>query len=175
MKMQPKMLYNPFKKRFFTLVEMIVVIGIIMLLSGVSIAILVRRPARVILANTASKIEKVLFTAGNQASLQGVQKNVSFDLGSKVLTIGDIKVQDDFSNTEPVVDQKPKDTKNQIKIPKDIEVTFPDFEEEEIQYRFFPDGSASGPKMLLTLEGHNSLIAVSPLTGIVTIKNDLEE
>lgn len=164
-----------FSRKRFTLIEMIIVIAIIMLITGVAITMLVRKPATVILANTSSQIEKVLTEASIQASLQGKQKIVNFDMGNKTLSIGDFNPKDDFNLPPEESNQISVTSENQVRLPQDVEVEFPDFNEEQVFFSFFPDGSASGPDMRISLKGHIRLISVSHLTGIVKIKNDDEE
>ena len=151
------------------------VIAIIMLITSLAIVMLVRKPKVVILANTSSQIEKLLTTAGIQSALQGEQKIVNFDMESKTLGIGNVSEYDDFNVLPSEMNEMPAASENQLQLPPDMEVEFPDFTEEKIQYSFFPDGSASGPLMRISYQGHVRLISVSRLTGIVTIKNDDEE
>ena len=52
------------------------------------------------------------------------------------------------------------------RIPQNIEVDFPDYKDEDIRYRFFPDGSASGPELTLTLQKRRIIVGISRLTGL---------
>ena len=157
-------------RRNFTLIEIIFVISIVMLVAGLCFAYLVRMPSGVVLTNTTANLEQLMVTAETQASLQGKQKNINFDVEKKIFYI-----------TEPKSDQEKEEVQDSDKsvpsassdssflVPEMVEVEFPDYEEETVEYRFFPDGSASGPDMLLTLKEHKRSMHLSPLTGIVTV------
>jgi len=157
------------RQQNFTLIEIIVVIAIIMLIAGVSIFSISRMPAGIIMTNTVAKIEKLMVTAQSQAAFQGKQINVNFDDEEKIFYIAPPGYDADDENNTVIYNKGSK--KDVFAIDKNIEVTFPDFYEEKVQYMFFSDGSASGPNMILSLKGQKRQMHISPLTGIVFIKN----
>ena len=163
----------------FTLVEILVVVGLIVIVLGVSLAFMNRTPARLVVVNTAAAIEQKMTLAQTQASLQGIQKTLIYNPGKKILFFSISKPDDDNefnpADQEPPQGVEPSEnsvivSKNYIVIPESVEVSFPDFDEDMVVYNFYPDSSASGPDMLLTLKGHELLISVSPLTGIATTR-----
>lgn len=167
------------KNNDFTLIEILVVVGLIVIVLGVSIAFMNRTPARLVVVNTAAAIEQKMTLAQTQASLQGIQKTLIYNSEKKMLFFSTSKPEDDneFNPADQPPPQGPEPSengvivsKNYIVIPKSIEVSFPDFDENLVVYNFYPDSAASGPDMLLTLKGHELLIAVSPLTGIATTR-----
>jgi Tfp pilus assembly protein FimT len=166
------------RKSFFTLLEMIMVIAIIMLIAGLSFAYMGRMPAGLILTSTTGKVEQLLMSAHMQASLQGVQKVVVFDFEKNTLFVTDPSEEDQELEAAPdAIEDAPENLKLKgdiYRIPKNIEVEFPDYLEDIAVYSFFPDGSASGPEMHLTIKGHTMSITVSQLTGIVITK-EIEE
>ena len=152
----------------FTLIEIIFVISIIMLVSGLSFAFLSRTPAGVVITNTTAKLEKLMVTAETQASLQGIQRNIIFDTEKKIFYITDPK--SDLEKEESVGDESTPagSSDTSFTVSENVKMEFLDCNEEVVEYCFFPDGSASGPDILLTLKNHKRLIHLSPLTGIVT-------
>ena len=59
-------------------------------------------------------------------------------------------------------------------LPHNVLVELSDREDDAPVFRFFPDGSAAGGKMRISLKGHVIVITVSQLTGIVSINEDDE-
>ena len=146
-------------------------------MSGLVFAYMGHMPAGLVLGSATGKVEQLMMTAQMQASLQGVQKDVVFDFDKKTLfiTVPSEDPQDlEAPDTAEEAPDKPKLKGNSYKIPETIEVTFPDFLENIAVFKFFPDGSASGPEMHLTIKGHIMSITVSQLTGIVMSK-EIEE
>ena len=163
----------------FTLIEILVVVGLIVIVLGVSIAFMNRTPARLVVVNTAAAVEQKMTLAQTQASLQGVQKTLIYNPEKKILFFSASNPDDDneFNPADQEPPQAPEPsansvivTKTYVVIPESVEVSFPDFDENFIVYNFYPDSSASGPDMLLSLKGHELLISVSPLTGIATTR-----
>lgn len=154
----------------FTLIELIFVISIMMLIVGLSLVSFVRMPAGVVLTNTTAKLEQLMVTAETQASLQGIQRNITFDTEKKIFYITAPKSDQENEEGQDSEQSLPAlSSDNSFVVTETVEIEFPDYEEEIVEYRFFPDGSASGPDMLLTLEDHKRLIYLSPLTGVVTV------
>jgi type II secretory pathway pseudopilin PulG len=162
----------------FTLLEMIVVISIIMVVTGLSFAYMGRMPAGLVIAKSVTDIEKLMTTAHLQATLQGKQKDVVLDTVNKTLfitnpveNIDDLEIPLQFPSTR----KASKNKSESYNIPKDISVEVTDLDEERAIYSFFADGSASGPEMIFELKGHLRAINVSQLTGLIIIKDVSEE
>ena len=165
--------------RAFTLIELLVVIGIIVIVLAIGIRFLNHKPARLILNNLAAAIEKKLTDAQTQSSLQGVQKTLIFDKNKKLLYVSTAKPDDD--NDYEVATEPPPDTpeplsdaiiqtKSYILFPSEVKVSFPNSDEDIITYNFYPDSSAGGPDMQISMKKQDVIISVSPLTGIVFSK-----
>lgn len=168
-----KTYYKTWRQANFTLIEIIIVVSIIVVISGLTFSVIGRMPAGIVISNNAAQIDKILTSASARATLQGKLKNVVFDREKQKLFLTD-KDDPDLLAPESGGKKTPKGSKDSFYIDKSIEVEFPDFAEGKVKYQFFPDGSASGPDMVIRLKEHNRLISVSPLTGITTIK-EIEE
>jgi len=167
------------EKKYFTLIEMMIVVGLIAIVLGISLALMNKTPARLVIVNTAAAIEQKMTIAQTQSSLQGIQKTLIFDKDRKVLFFSTARPEDGnkYEDSQAATPQTPEpssnnviSTKSYIVLPASVEITFPDFDEDKIAYNFYPDSSASGPDMMLSIKGHQLLISVSPLTGIAITK-----
>ncbi len=161
----------------FTLIEIVAVLAVIMILSGIVLANL-RLPVFASLDKTTKSVRKIFSDAQMKTSLQGKEIQVVYDAEKKEFRItypsaDEEETVSEFETfNEESVQSNPRLT---LRIPNDIEVEFPDYEEEIIQYRFFPDGSASGPEMNLTLKGRTMIVGVSRLTGLAYSREEEEE
>ena len=159
----------------FTLLEVILVISIVMVVTAIAFAYVVNTPAGLSLQSAAGKIEELLTSAQLQASLRGTQRNVIFDLDNRVCFISD---PFDESQALPVRngEESGKDSSgSQFTIPESVDVEFPNFKGDRIQFCFYPDGSASGPEMNIFTKGRKMSLTVSQLTGIVLTKEIASE
>jgi prepilin-type N-terminal cleavage/methylation domain-containing protein len=165
--------------RAFTLIELLVVIGIIVVILGIGISIFNHTPARLIVNNIAAAIEKKMTLAQTQSSLQGIQKTLIFNKERNLLYFSNSKPDDD--NSYEAATENPPDTPEPLKrsliqtntyllLPSEVKVDFPDDDENSIIYNFYPDNSAAGPDMIISMKAHEILLSVSPLTGIVFTK-----
>jgi type II secretory pathway pseudopilin PulG len=144
----------------FTLVEMIIVITIIMILSGIIIAS-TKLPMFLTFDKAKKGILELFVEAQRQTSLQGKEIVVEYDAEGKEFRLNTVTSEDPL-NGESLSTSSP----HTQRIPDDIEIEFPDYEEETIRYRFFPDGTASGPEFTLTFNGRRMILGVSRLTGM---------
>ena len=154
------------REQEFTLIEIVTVLAIVMIVSGIVLANL-KLPVFASLDNTARSIRLLFSEAQRQTSLQGREIRVIYSREKGELYLSRITDED---AAEQNIEQQDKKIKSEdiCRIPEKIEVKFPEFEDTagDIQYRFFPDGSASGPEMELTLDERTIIMGISHLTGI---------
>lgn len=156
-------------RRVLTLVELVIVISIIMILSGIVLAN-VKLPVFASLDNTTRGVRKIFGDAQRQTALQGKEIQVLYNPESKefkLMPAAALAEEESSSfSIEGDYDIEKVNSQWTFEVPEKIEVEFPEYEEDTILYRFFPDGAATGPEMALTLEGRTILVGVSRLTGI---------
>ena len=92
-----------------------------------------------------------------------------------VTPLKDLSDQEIAASVHSHMPETAKSKDNIYTIPENITVEIPDFSEEKAVYSFFPDGSASGPEMLLIIKGHKMSITISQLTGLVMTKETTED
>jgi Tfp pilus assembly protein FimT len=161
----------------FTLIEVMVVLGIVMLLVGISFNFIGRLPAGLVLQSTSAGVDGLLVSARNRALLQGKRIDLSFNRESHTLSLGTIVL----TESEDLQDQEDCATFDSIKrrkgdtyqIPSNVEVEFSDQPDDDAPvFRFFPDGTAVGGDIRLSIKQRTVLITVSQLTGIVSIRDE---
>lgn len=154
------------RKQEFTLIEIVTVLAIVMIVSGIVLAN-IKLPVFASLDNTARGIRLLFSEAQRQTSLQGCEIRVIYSHEKREFYLSHVTDEDTFGENAELTDKKIK-SGNLCRIPEKIEVKFPEFEDatDDIQYRFFPDGSASGPEMELTLDERKIILGVSRLTGM---------
>jgi Tfp pilus assembly protein FimT len=147
----------------FTLLETVAVLAILTVVLGLALPAIGRIPVFLTLEGAAHPVQALLQDAGIRSLHQGktvtvrVTKDVEAD--SLTFTIADGGPGGIYSPPQagPVTVEAP------------VAVSFPDLEgtEQDVIYRFHPDGGASGPEMRLSLRGRVLILGVSPLTGLV--------
>ena len=159
-------------KSKFTLIEIVTVIAVILIISGIVLAN-INLPIFASLDETAKRVRRIMTDAATQATLQGKPVAVAYDTQQKELLLYPAQEEEDSEFTiESLEDTNGKSNPlNRMKIPENIEVAFPDYNNDDIRYRFFPDGSASGPEMTLTLKKRTIIVGVSHLTGLAYAKD----
>jgi len=158
---------RPTRITCFTLLEMIAVIVIILVIVGVVVPRAGRIPAFISLDRNAGQLQELLQDAGFQAQIRGEEIKVLYDREKQLFRLSS------GNNSKYTIER------TQCEILKPILVRFPqleeDYEETEIMYYFFADGTASGPEILLTFKGHKKILGVSPLTGLIYARNIYDE
>jgi len=146
----------------FTLLELVAVISIALLITGLVAGTAGRIPAFLSLGSTVQKVQFLFSRASMMAMAQGKSVTVNYQSGGKVFSIspGEQPAEGGFSGKYL-----------SEKIPEAVTV---EFDSENPSYIFFPDGSASGTPFNLTLKGHTYRVRISGLTG-VTIVEELKE
>ena len=170
-------LKNKVKIRYFnfTLIEIVTVLAIAILISGIVLANL-NLPIFASLDDTTKRVRQIFTEATTQTALQGVEIVVAYNSAQhKLLLYPASEENDPDFSVEALMEQSRIGSSQYIlKIPSTIEVKFPDYKEEDAKYRFFPDGSASGPEMALTLKGKTNIVGISRLTGVAYSREETE-
>ncbi|MFZ2657123.1 MAG: prepilin-type N-terminal cleavage/methylation domain-containing protein [Victivallales bacterium] len=143
----------------FTLIELVAVLAIAVLVTGIVVVNVGRMPAFISLDNTAHRIQYLFSKASMMAAAQGVVVNVSYS--DKVFSID----RADASDTGAAVSMV--GLSGSETIPEAVEL---EFDEQDPKYIFFPDGTGSGTSFNMTLKGHVCRIRISPLTGYAVLE-----
>ena len=152
-----------------------VVLAIVMLLVGISFNFIGRLPAGLLLQSTAASVDDLLASARNRALFQGKRIDLSFNPESHTLSLGAVVADEsgEFKTKESTTFDSIKRRKgDKYVIPSDVKVEFSDRVDDAPVFRFFPDGTAAGGEMRISIKERVIVITVSQLTGIVSIKED---
>lgn len=147
----------------FTLIELVAILAIVLLVTGLVAGNVGRIPIFLSLESTIQKIQYMFSRASIMAMAQGKTVTVSYDPGGKIFSINHDGVADAGEFSGKFLHEK---------IPDAITV---EFESENPCYVFFPDGSGSGTPFRLTLKGHASRVRISSLTGVAISEKINEE
>jgi Tfp pilus assembly protein FimT len=147
----------------FTLLETVAVLAIMAVILGLALPTIGRIPVFLSLEGAAHPVQELLQDAGIRSLHQGklvtvkVTKNVEAD--SLTFTITDAGPGGIYSPPQAGL----------VTVEPPIAVTFPELStaDEDVVYKFYPDGGAAGPEMNLSLHGRILILGVSPLTGLV--------
>ena len=142
----------------FTLIELVALLAIMLLVTGLVVGNVGRIPAFLSLENTVQKIQYLFSKASIMAMAQGRSVTVSYQPGGKVFSISPSGSSSDGEFSGKFLSEK---------IPEAVNV---EFDSEEPGYIFFPDGSGSGTSFRLTLKGHGFRIRISGLTGVAIVE-----
>jgi len=157
----------------FTLIEIVTVLAIVMIVSGIVLANM-KLPVFATLDETTKKIRRIFTEASTQTALQGKPISVAYNSEKKEFLLYPSEEEEDQNfSLEALTEKSRKGNPLYIqRVPEDIEVEFPDYKEEEVVYHFFPDGSASGPELTLTLKKRIIIVGISRLTGLAYSRED---
>jgi type II secretory pathway pseudopilin PulG len=143
----------------YTLIELIAVLAIALLVTGLVAVNVGRIPAFISLDNTARKIQYLFSKVAMMAAAQGKIINVSYS--ERVFKVEQADSPGSATGISSVL------TSVSEKIPESVELVFDD---ENPKYVFFPDGTGSGTAFKMTLKGHSCRIRISPLTGAAVLE-----
>ncbi|HBC87456.1 MAG TPA: hypothetical protein DCZ94_10915 [Lentisphaeria bacterium] len=146
------------RKNSYTLIELVAVVLIIALVTGIVVGQRNRVPAFVSLENTARELQLFFSRASLMATSQGKIVIVSTEPSSGVFVIGGAS---EVSSVEAGT--------MSYKLPPCVQI---EGGQDGTSYRFFPDGTGSGPTLELSLKGHRIRIKISKLTGMAGIERD---
>ncbi len=151
------------KKSPFTLIELVVVLGIMTLVGAVVFLSVGKKPTFVVLDDVTANIEAVLLQGSIQALAQGKQVSVSYSPEEKTVTVNGAASQSEGFGQGNTMKKY-----FSYAIPEDVDIECESlFVNEVPSFVFFPDGTAFGPEMIAKHKGHSFLITVSPLTGMI--------
>ena len=142
----------------FTLIELVALLAIVLLVTGVVVGNVGRIPTFLSLESTVQKIQYLFSKASIMAMAQGRSVTVSYQPGGKVFSISPSGSSSDGEFSGKFLSEK---------IPEAVNV---EFDSDEPSYIFFPDGSGSGTSFSLTLKGHTFRVRISGLTGVAIVE-----
>jgi general secretion pathway protein H len=141
-------------ERGFTLLELLVVIAIIGVVLAFVPGFVLRGQPGLDVDVAARSIADALREARSQAVLQNREQLFALDVEERLFRAGQQRAP--------------------VQIDKDIEVTFQTARSELMsetigQIRFFPDGSTTGGRIGLTLDGRRAEVVVDWLSGLISV------
>jgi general secretion pathway protein H len=141
-------------ERGFSLLELLVVLAIIAAVLALVPGFMMRPQPGLDVDVAARAIADALRQARSQAVVQNQNQLFVLDVQERLFRISGQRAP--------------------VQMDKDIEVTFQTARSEAIgeaigQIRFFPDGSATGGRIGLTLDGRHAEVVVDWLTGLVSV------
>jgi general secretion pathway protein H len=143
-------------ERGFTLLELLVVLAIIGVMLAFVPGFMLRGQPGMDVDVAARSIADALRQARSQAVLQNREQLFALDVEERLFRAGGQRAP--------------------VQIDRGIEVTFQSARSELMseaigQIRFFPDGSATGGRIGLTLDGRRAEVAVDWLTGLISVEH----
>ena len=143
-------------ERGFTLLELLVVLAIIGVMLAFVPGFVLRGQPGMDVDVAARSIADALRQARSQAVLQNREQLFALDVEERLFRAGGQRAP--------------------VQIDRGIEVTFQSARSELMsatigQIRFFPDGSATGGRIGLTLDGRHAEVAVDWLTGLISVEH----
>ncbi len=158
----------------FTLIEIVTVISIVLIISGI-VLVNIKLPVFATLDGATKTIRKIFTEASTQSGLQGIEMVVAFKKDKQEFILYRASEEKDLTFTLESLKDRSESILEVQKIVKKIEIEFPDYKgDEDIKFRFFPDGSASGPELTLTLNDRKIIVGISQLTGLSYSREETE-
>lgn len=148
----------------FSLIELVVVLAIIGLISGIAVGSLRKPGGDADLRKTSYELESLFVHAARMASVQGKIVSVVFDSEEKMFRIADENSRnlDHLSGNQRYL----MDNFHCLRLPENIDVSF-EGDNAEVAFRCFPDGMISGPAIEMRSGGETEGLSFSSLTGAV--------
>jgi general secretion pathway protein H len=145
--------------RGFTLLELLVVMAIIALILAFIPGFVLRGQPGLDVDVAARAVGDALRQARSQAVLQNREQVFALDVEQRLFRAGERRAP--------------------VQMAKNIEVTFQTARSEQMsesigQIRFFPDGTATGGRIGLTLDGRHAEVSVDWLTGLISVDHATE-
>ena len=142
--------------KYFSLVEIVVVIAMIVLISALAVGRIGAAPVAASLDKAVAKIEHIFAEAFNQAALRG--RSVTVVYASETREFRILQEENSFSG-----DYLARRFAT-VGISDPVEVEIPQAC-TELRFESYPDGSVSGPDIVLKSQGTRLRLTLSPLTG----------
>jgi general secretion pathway protein H len=145
--------------RGFTLLELLVVMAIIALILAFIPGFVLRGQPGLDVDVAARAVGDALREARSQAVLRNREQVFALDVEERLFRAGERRAP--------------------VQMAKNIEVTFQTARSELMserigQIRFFPDGTATGGRIGLTLDGRHAEVGVDWLTGLISVDHATE-
>jgi type II secretory pathway pseudopilin PulG len=162
-----------YKKRYFSLIELIAVIAIILLISGIAVTQLGRSPAFASLNNNAEGLIGLFTSASLRALSTGNPQTVTYLEANQTFSINET-AENSMESSIQQVKEVNFNLANGVKAIFYNSASITDEEAEidiieDIKFTCYPDGSITGPDIELQLRKQKLKLHISPLTGAITI------
>lgn len=157
------------RRHNFTVLELIIVLMIGALLTGLVVSRVGKIPAFASLDRTANDVEKLMSYASYLALLRGSETHVTINPESRTFNIAVVKTQDEQdSEYAGQQDSMLSNKYMKLTLPDYVKINIPSAMQEETSTCYFnPDGTASGPEFYVILGKHAVKLWISPLTGMI--------
>ena len=150
----PKIRRN--KRRSFSLIELVVVLAIMGLVTGVAVGRLGKRPVWASREKTLTEVERFFSLAAHLAAVRGRSVTIAFSASEKMFYVNE--------NVENANEQYLSEKYHRLFLPASCEIRF-ETATEDILFSCASDGTCSGPTMILDFENISEILSFSPLTG----------
>ena len=161
-------------KRCFSLPELIVVIAIIALISGITVSQVGRLPSSTSLKNNALQVKALFIAGGLRAIENGLPQTITYSITNHTFTLNEISL------TSEVMPQKRQHKTIEFSLTNGTQAIFDTKNDSNVAlsesadqhtptFTCFPDGLIAGPNIELTLHKYKLKLQISPLTGAITI------
>jgi len=162
-------LYNYPGRKGFTLIEFIAVVVIVAMAVGVVIGRVGKIPADLLIEQVAAQIEVLMREASNRSVMQGKVTSVEYDPDQRLFSVA----TDINGYAERVI----AENFTEYSLPDGVLIEAVDGVEllngdGVAVFDYYPDGSGSGPALLVKLKAHTRKLEISPLTGMVLITDE---
>lgn len=154
----------------FSLVELVAVISIIIIVTGLVVSNLGRLPAFASLNNNAEAIRELFTTARTRAVATGKDQKIIYNRESRVFSLKE--------SADPTEDDATTDkVAASFTLPDAIKIEFRNQEDnrDDLEFTCYADGSIGTPDMILTLRKHKVKLYSSKLTGQMFIEQVKDE
>ncbi|GEM_PF-5736011 len=146
------------RRSCYTLVELVAVILVIALITGIVVFRSNSIPAFISLEGTARNVQLLLARASLMATSQGRNVHVRLDASTGIFSIEGGAAEKELAAPGSL----------SYKLPPGVQVG----EGRGADFSFYPDGTGSGTPIELSFKGQRLRIKISKLTGISTVERD---
>lgn len=158
----------------FSLIELVVVVSIILLITGLAVGRMGKIPTFATQEKVAREVERLFAQVGHIAAIQGREVEIHYFPERRLFQIAD-SVQPENGLEK---DNRAFLTENyrSLYLPEGVSIAFDGQEEvrEAVVFQCFPDGTSAGPPMFLILNDERIFMKFSPLTGRLLVIRESE-